>query len=93
MGGAHPDTEVVVGGHMGVDERLVELAWARYDEALSGTGADELRRLSLSDAAARLRAPGGSPAVRAVGALLVDPTLAERHLPTGRTSLERVAGS
>jgi sirohydrochlorin ferrochelatase len=32
--GEHPDTEVVVGSHMGIDDRLVELTWARYDEAL-----------------------------------------------------------
>jgi sirohydrochlorin ferrochelatase len=30
----HPDTEVVVGQHMGIDQRLVELVWTRYDEAL-----------------------------------------------------------
>jgi sirohydrochlorin cobaltochelatase len=30
----NPDTEVAVGSHMGIDERLVELAWSRYDEAL-----------------------------------------------------------
>lgn len=33
-GEAHGDVEVAVGPHMGVDDRLVELAWARYDEAL-----------------------------------------------------------
>lgn len=31
---AHPDVEVGVGAPMGIDERLVELAWSRYDEAL-----------------------------------------------------------
>lgn len=35
-GAAHPDTAVAVGRHMGIDDRLVELAWARYDEALGG---------------------------------------------------------
>jgi precorrin isomerase/sirohydrochlorin ferrochelatase len=29
----HPDVEVTVGGHIGVDERVVALAWSRYDEA------------------------------------------------------------
>jgi precorrin isomerase/sirohydrochlorin ferrochelatase len=33
---AHPGIEVVVGGHMGVDPRLVELAWHRYDESAGG---------------------------------------------------------
>ena len=33
---AHPGTEVVVGRHMGVDPRLVDLAWHRYDEAVGG---------------------------------------------------------
>jgi len=33
-GADHPDTEVAVGSHMGVDPRLVELTWSRYDEAL-----------------------------------------------------------
>jgi sirohydrochlorin cobaltochelatase len=33
---AHDDTEVVVGGHMGVDPRLVELVWHRYDEVAGG---------------------------------------------------------
>ena len=28
------DTEVAVGSHMGIDDRLVQLTWARYDEAL-----------------------------------------------------------
>jgi len=32
--GAHPDTEVALGPHLGIDDRLVELAWSRYDEAL-----------------------------------------------------------
>jgi sirohydrochlorin ferrochelatase len=32
--GEHPDAEVAVGSHMGIDDRLVELTWARYDEAL-----------------------------------------------------------
>ena len=32
--GQHPDTVVAVGPHMGIDGRLVELAWSRYDEAL-----------------------------------------------------------
>jgi precorrin isomerase/sirohydrochlorin ferrochelatase len=30
---AHPDTEVAIGAHMGIDDRLVELVWERYDEA------------------------------------------------------------
>ncbi len=30
----HPDTEVGVGAHIGIDDRIVELAWSRYDEAL-----------------------------------------------------------
>lgn len=30
----HRDTEVAVGSHMGIDDRLVQLTWARYDEAL-----------------------------------------------------------
>jgi precorrin isomerase/sirohydrochlorin ferrochelatase len=32
----HPDCEVVVGRHIGVDERLVDLVWQRFDEARSG---------------------------------------------------------
>jgi precorrin isomerase/sirohydrochlorin ferrochelatase len=32
--GGHPDTEVALGAHMGIDDRLVELTWSRYDEAL-----------------------------------------------------------
>ena len=31
---SHPDTEVAVGSHMGLDDRLVELVWGRYDEAV-----------------------------------------------------------
>lgn len=31
---AHPEVEVAVGAPIGIDERLVELAWSRYDEAL-----------------------------------------------------------
>ena len=30
----HPETHVAVGAHMGVDQRLVDLAWIRYDESL-----------------------------------------------------------
>ena len=30
----HPDTEVALGAHMGIDDRLIELTWTRYDEAL-----------------------------------------------------------
>jgi cobalt/nickel transport system ATP-binding protein len=30
----HPDTEVAVGSHMGIDDRLIELTWSRHDEAL-----------------------------------------------------------
>jgi sirohydrochlorin ferrochelatase len=33
---AHPGTDVVVGAHMGVDARLITLAWERYDEAAAG---------------------------------------------------------
>jgi precorrin isomerase/sirohydrochlorin ferrochelatase len=33
----HPDTEVAIGPHMGIDQRLVELVWSRYDEALGAT--------------------------------------------------------
>jgi hypothetical protein len=32
----HPDSEVVVGEHIGVDDRLVDLVWQRFDEARSG---------------------------------------------------------
>ncbi len=32
----HPGTEVVVAPHMGVDDRLADLVWERYDEVLSG---------------------------------------------------------
>jgi len=32
--GEHPDAEVAVGSHLGIDDRLVELTWTRYDEAL-----------------------------------------------------------
>jgi cobalt/nickel transport system ATP-binding protein len=30
----HGDVELAIGEHMGIDHRLVELTWARYDEAL-----------------------------------------------------------
>jgi sirohydrochlorin ferrochelatase len=30
----HEDTEVALGAHMGIDDRIVELVWERYDEAL-----------------------------------------------------------
>ncbi len=30
----HPNAEVALGAHIGIDERIVELAWSRYDEAL-----------------------------------------------------------
>lgn len=30
----HRDTEVALGSHMGIDDRLIELTWSRYDEAL-----------------------------------------------------------
>jgi precorrin isomerase/sirohydrochlorin ferrochelatase len=33
---AHPGLEVSVGQHIGVDERVVELVWSRYDEVLHG---------------------------------------------------------
>lgn len=29
----HPDTEVRVGEHIGIDERIITLVWSRYDEA------------------------------------------------------------
>jgi sirohydrochlorin cobaltochelatase len=35
-GELHPGTEVVLGAHMGVDPRLVELVWERFDEASGG---------------------------------------------------------
>ncbi len=31
---AHPDVEVALGRHMGLDERIVSLLWSRYDETL-----------------------------------------------------------
>jgi precorrin isomerase/sirohydrochlorin ferrochelatase len=30
----HAETEVCVGAHIGIDDRIVALAWSRYDEAL-----------------------------------------------------------
>ena len=32
----HPEIEVVIGKQMGVDPRIVELTWERYDESASG---------------------------------------------------------
>jgi precorrin isomerase/sirohydrochlorin ferrochelatase len=32
----HPDSEVVVGQHIGIDDRRVDLVWQRFDEAQAG---------------------------------------------------------
>jgi len=74
----HPGTAVVMGEEMGVDPRLVELTWARYDEAVAGPvhmNCDGcLHRVPLPGYEARLGAP---PATDARGA-------AERAGSTGR---------
>jgi sirohydrochlorin ferrochelatase len=74
-GADHPDTEVAVGAHMGIDLRLVELAWSRYDEALGAPVSMNCdgclyrtplpgyeHRVFTPGALDRLAAPAGPPA-------------------------------
>ncbi len=71
---AHPEVEVAVGEHIGVDERIVELVWSRYDEAIRGPVSMNcdgcLYRTPLpgyEHRAASVRLPAGSAAPGGLG--------------------------